>query len=151
MEWNYYEMKLHSQSASLSSNITHLSQQYVFYCIYKLQNFIPKKFDNALIEFVQTLPTLRRLWEAKAPLSWRIWNKVKSAVTPLRCYDNWHVNIILVITNFDLYLIQLWQLFFGSIVNDDVVNAQTWVVLPLKNLESKFMTGEMQNLIQKNE
>ena len=62
-------MKLHSQSASFSSNITHLSQQYVFYCIYKLQNLIPKKFDNALIEFVQTLPTLRRLWEVKAPLS----------------------------------------------------------------------------------
>ena len=62
-------MKLHSQSASYSSNITHLSQEYVFCCIHKLQNFIPKNFENALIEFVQTLPTLRRLWGVNAPLS----------------------------------------------------------------------------------
>ena len=40
-----------------------------FYCIYKLQNFILKNFENALIEFVQTLPTLRRLWGVKAPFS----------------------------------------------------------------------------------
>ena len=141
MEWNYYEMKLHSQSASFSSNITHLSQQYVFCCIYKLQNFIPQKFDNALIEFVQTLPTLRRLWEVKAPwavsektsLCWRIWNKLKSVVTSVHCYDNCDVNITLVITNFDLYLIQLWQSFFGSFTNDDAIKAQTWAVLPLKN------------------
>ena len=69
MDWNYYEMKLHSQSASESSNITHLSQEYVFYCIYKFQNFILKSFENALMEFVRTLPTLRRLWGVKAPSS----------------------------------------------------------------------------------
>ena len=128
---NYYEMKLHSQSASFSLNITHLSQQYVFYCIYKLQNFIPKKFDNALIEFVQTLPALRRLWEVKAPLSdfqrnllvLKNLKQSKSVVTSLRCYDNCDVYITLVITNFDLYLIKPWQSFFGCI--DDVVNAQT--------------------------
>ena len=62
-------MKLHSQSVSFSSDITELSQQYVFYCTYKLQNFIPKNFENALIEIFQTLPTSRRLWEVQAPLS----------------------------------------------------------------------------------
>ena len=62
-------MKLHSQSVSFSSDITELSQQYVFYCTYKLQNFIPRNFENALIEIDQTLPTLRRLLEVQAPLS----------------------------------------------------------------------------------
>ena len=56
-------------------------------------------------------------------------------MTSLRCYDNCDVIITLVITNFDLYLIQLWQLFVGSIVNDDVVYSQTWAVLPLKTRE----------------
>ena len=141
MEWTYYEMKLHSQSVSFSSDITESSQQYVFCCIYKLQNFIPKSFKNALIEIVQTLPTSRQLWEAKAPLSdfqkpsscRGIRKKVKSIMTSLRCYDNCTVNITLVTTNSGLYLIQLWQSFFGSIVNGDIVNAQTWAVLPLKN------------------
>ena len=54
-----------------------------------------------------------------------IQSKVKSVMTSLRCYDNCDVNITLVITNFDLYLIQLWRSFCGSIVNGDVVNAQT--------------------------
>ena len=69
MEWTYYGMKLHSQSVLFSSDIIELLQQYVFHCIYKLQNFIPKNFENALVEFVQTLPTLRRLLEVQAPLS----------------------------------------------------------------------------------
>ena len=30
---------------------------------------IPKNFDNALTEFVQTLPMLRQLYEEHAPLS----------------------------------------------------------------------------------
>ena len=54
-----------------------------------------------------------------------IQNKVKSVVTSLRYYDNCDVNITPVITNFDLYLIQLWLLLLGSIVNDDVVYSQT--------------------------
>ena len=47
MEWTYYEMKLHSQSVSFSSDITELSRQHVFYCTYELQNFIPKNLENA--------------------------------------------------------------------------------------------------------
>ena len=62
-------MKLHSQSVSFSSDITELLRQYVFYCTYNLQNFIPKNLENALIEFVQTSPTSRRLWEVQASLS----------------------------------------------------------------------------------
>ena len=30
---------------------------------------MPKNFDHALVEFAQTLPTPRRLWEVKASLS----------------------------------------------------------------------------------
>ena len=41
-------MKLHSQSVLFSSDITELSRQYVFYCAYELQNFIPKNLENAL-------------------------------------------------------------------------------------------------------
>ena len=40
---------------------------------------------------------------------------------------------ILVITNFHLYLIQLWWEFFQIFVYGDVVYAQTWEVLTLKN------------------
>ena len=126
-------MKLHSQSVSFSSDITKLWRQYVFYCTYKLQNFIRKNFEYALIEFVQTSPTSRRLWEVQASSSdfqktsscRGIQNKVQSVMASLHCYDNCDVNITLVITNFDLYLIQLWRSFCGSIVNGDVVNAQT--------------------------
>ena len=50
-----------------------------------------------------------------------------------RCYDNSDVIATLIIKNFHLYLIQLrWQ-FFQNFVYGDVVYAQTWEVLALKN------------------
>ena len=109
---NYHEMELHSQSASFSLDITHLSRYDVFYCIYNPQNFIPKNLDNALMEFVQTLPTSRRLLKVQASLSdfrenvlmLRNTTKLINVMTSLRCYDKCDVNITLVITNFDLYL-----------------------------------------------
>ena len=33
------------------------------------KNFILKYFENGLIEFVQTLPWLRQLWQIHTPLS----------------------------------------------------------------------------------
>ena len=39
----------------------------------------------------------------------------------------------LIITNFHLYLIQPWWQFFQNFVYGDVVYAQTWEVLALKN------------------
>ena len=39
----------------------------------------------------------------------------------------------LIITNFHLYLIQLWSQFFHIFVYGDVVYAQTWEVLTRKN------------------
>ena len=39
----------------------------------------------------------------------------------------------MIITNFYLYLIQLWCQFFQNFVYGDVVYAQTWEVLALKN------------------
>ena len=51
-----------------------------------------------------------------------------------RCYDN-NSDVIatLITTNFHLYLIQLWWQFFQMFVYGDVVYAQTWQVLTLKN------------------
>ena len=50
-----------------------------------------------------------------------------------RCYDNSDVIATRIITNFHLYLIQLWWQFFQMFVYGDVVYAQTWQVLTLKN------------------
>ena len=50
-----------------------------------------------------------------------------------RCYNNSDVVAALIITNFHLYLIQLWWQFFTIFVYGDVVYAQTWEVLILKN------------------
>ena len=50
-----------------------------------------------------------------------------------RCYDNSDVIATLIITKVHLYLMQLrWQ-FFQVFVYGDVVYAQTWEVLTLKN------------------
>ena len=51
----------------------------------------------------------------------------------IRCYDNSDVIATLIITNFHLYLIQVWWHFFQTFVYGDVVYAQTWEVLALKN------------------
>ena len=50
-----------------------------------------------------------------------------------RCYDNSDVIATLIITNFHLYLIQLWCQFFQILVYGDAVYAQSWEVLTLKN------------------
>ena len=41
------------------------------------------------------------------------------------CYDNSNVIVTLIITNFHLYLVQLWWQFFQIFVYGDVVYAQT--------------------------
>ena len=50
-----------------------------------------------------------------------------------RCYDNSDVIATLIMTNFHLYLIQLWWQYFQMFVYGDVVYVQTWQVLTLKN------------------
>ena len=50
-----------------------------------------------------------------------------------RCYDSSDVIATLIMTNFPLYLIQLWWQFFQMLVCGDVVYAQTWQELTLKN------------------
>ena len=74
-------------------------------------------------------------WAISEKISWcrAIRTKLINVMTSLRCYDNSDVKITLVITNFHLYLIQLWWSFFDGIVNDSLVSSQTWAVLPLKN------------------
>ena len=55
-----------------------------------------------------------------------------------RCYDNSDVIATLITTNFHLYLIQLWWQFFQMFLYGDVVYAQTWQVLTLKNCVEPF-------------
>ena len=55
-----------------------------------------------------------------------------------RCYDNFDIIATLITTNFHLYLIQLWWQFFQMFVYGDVVYAQTWQVLTLKNCIEPF-------------
>ena len=50
-----------------------------------------------------------------------------------RCYNNSDVIATLITTNFHLYLIQLWWQFFQMFVYGDIVYAQTWQLLTLKN------------------
>ena len=54
-------------------------------------------------------------------------------MTSFHCYDNSDVIATLVITNFHLYLMQLWWQFFQVFVYGDVPRAQTLEVLTLKN------------------
>ena len=56
----------------------------------------------------------------------------------VRCYNNSDVIATLITTNFHLYLIQLWWQFFQNFVFGDVVYAQTWQVLTLKNCIEPF-------------
>ena len=50
-----------------------------------------------------------------------------------RCYDNSDVIVTSIITNFLLYVTHLCWLFLQVSVKGNVVNAQTWVILPMKN------------------
>ena len=54
------------------------------------------------------------------------------------CYDNSDVIATLITTNFHLYLIQLWWQFFQTFVYGQVVYAQAWQVLTLKNCIEPF-------------
>ena len=55
-----------------------------------------------------------------------------------RCYNNSDVIATLITTNFHLYLIQKWWQLFQMFVYGDVVYAQTWQVLTLKNCMEPF-------------
>ena len=55
-----------------------------------------------------------------------------------RCYNNSDVIANLITTNFHLYLIHLWWQLFQMFVCGDVVYAQTWQVLTLKNCMEPF-------------
>ena len=51
----------------------------------------------------------------------------------VRCFDNSDVIATQITTYFHLYLIQLWWQCFQLFIYGDVVYAQTWQVLTLKN------------------
>ena len=49
------------------------------------------------------------------------------------CRGNYGVNKTWIITNFHLYIVQLWSPFSDNFFNSDVVNAQSGEVYSLKN------------------
>ena len=56
MESNHYEMKLFFQTASFSLDITHYVDSMVIHSFCDPLNFVPKYFQNALIEIVHNCP-----------------------------------------------------------------------------------------------
>ena len=64
----------------------------------------------------------------------RFWMQVEWVAASFRCYDNSDVIATLSTTNFHLNPIQLMWQFFRIFVYGNVVYAQTWEVLTLKNI-----------------
>ena len=50
-DWNYYEVKLHFKSTSISTDKSRTWRLSSFYCISIHKNFMPKHLDNALVDF----------------------------------------------------------------------------------------------------
>ena len=70
MELNRSEMKLHFQSSSVSLDISLLLSIVFIHYFFDSKNFVPKYFQNPLIEFEClnfNSPFLRQLWEVQAP------------------------------------------------------------------------------------
>ena len=59
--------------------------------------------------------------------------KVNEVKASFRCDENSDVIATLITTIFHLYLTQLWWQLFQFFVYGDVVYAQTWEILTLKN------------------
>ena len=71
--------------------------------------------------FEEQFPAQRNTLVSKIDKLWHYFIAITTLITTL------------IITNFHLYLIQLWWQFFQNFVYGDVVYAQTWEVLTLKN------------------
>ena len=74
----------------------------------------------------------KRFWKNSSQCR-EILLQVKWVMASFCCYENSDVIATLIITNFHLYLIQLWWQFFQIFVHGNVVYAQTWEVLTLTN------------------
>ena len=89
-------------------------------------------------DFAQNSRTLRQVLEEQATVNDFGKNmppgvEVKQVMASFRCYDNSDVIVTSIITNFLLYVTHLCWLFLQVSVKGNVVNAQTWVILPMKN------------------
>ena len=74
-----------------------------------------------------------RFWKKYTSRCREIRRQVKQVMTSFRCYDNSDVIVTSIITNFLFYVTHLWWFFLQVSVKGNVVNAQTWVILPMKN------------------
>ena len=112
----------------------------LFHCFYDSYNFVSKYFQNALIEFVQTLPRLRKLWQVHTPLTdffkkllvqrnTKINEKRNGVITllwRLRLEENPDHQKVSSLYNTAVVT------FFHISTHADIVDVQTWEVLPLK-------------------
>ena len=135
-------MKLHVKSASFSTDNSRTSRLSIFFTVFLTTKSLSQNITITLLQISLKLHEHRGgYWRKKLP--WMILeeqfpgprntsvSKIGNSV--IRCYDNSDVIATLIITNFNLYLIQLWCQFLQIFAYGDVVYAQTWEVLTLKN------------------
>ena len=127
--------------ASVSTDNGQTSRLSIFYCVSNHKKFIPKylrrsykfRLNFTNIEAANGRKSSRkRFWKSSSQCR-EILPQAKQLIASFRCYANSDVVAALIIRNFHLYLIQLWWQFFTIFVYGDVVYAQTWEVLILKN------------------
>ena len=113
--------------------ITAKHQDFLFFTVFLTIKTSPQNNSITLSQILLKLDEHQgRYWRKKLP--WTILEEqVKLVIASFRCYDNSDVAATLIITNFNLYLIHLWWQFFKIFVYGDVVYAETWEVLTLKN------------------
>ena len=142
-DWNYNEVKLHVKSASFSTDNSLILRLSIFNAFLTIKT-LPQNISITLLQISLKLHEHRggywrkklqqTILEEQFPVprntaASEIGNSVISLLWQLRP----DVIATLIITNFHLYLIQLWWQFFQIFVYGDVVYAQTWEVLTPKN------------------
>ena len=110
-----------------SSNSQAVQGRYVYRSFFFSDHW-KKQIDSMLLWVCSVIDHRRRQNVLKTSVT-----QVKQVIASFRCYDNSDAVPTLIITNFRLYLIQLWWQFFQNFVYGDVIYAQTWEVLALKN------------------
>ena len=111
---------MHVKSASFSTDNSRTSRLSISYRTSNNKNFIPKYLDNAPYRFRLNLTNNEAASGGKSSCElWRnsfqcreIVPQVKWVIASFCCQDNSDVIATLIITDFHLYLIQLWWQFF---------------------------------------
>ena len=124
--------------------ITAEHQDCAFFTVFLTIKTLSQNISMTLLQISLKLHGHRdRYWKKKSSRK-RFWKnssqclelllQLKQVIASFRCYDNSDAIATLIITNFHLFLIQLWWQFFQIFAYRDVVYAQAWEVLTLTNL-----------------